>query len=1243
MKKLIFLLLLALPFFGFSQAAYLMEFTNPNGSKVVFNLNDVRSCVAEGTGSYLFTRTGSGKTQVQESPATIALNSCGNIVLFTVYSPLNQYNTTKQMGVNPNYVVGVVSNTSGNGVLKMVTPTENFTTTGDYDAAVSALSICVSGGGGGGSLTNTYVGFGDGLNQLDGEAGFTYDAEANRLAVDTVKTKRISSKSGQLELLNDTKFNAYPNTRNDAGVPVNVLTTSATGIMESHPVRDLRDSLAELVSAATLPTTAAYKVSNKWLVINTTDTTELTYIGGNKWRADIIKGASEPPISVSSGSQIIDYSNALWKRSGLAIPGVTILFSYQNGEWQPAKGLLDIDDFGGRGDNSFDNALAFELYTTYCKTTQKRFVLRKGIYKTTRQVDLSFIPNVEGRGATIKRWDFAGTAGLLAANYTSGNLTITVTDGSKFKIGQAVNVATGPNDGQHNAIGGSATILNIAGNVITLSSGFSSSYTAGAATLITNYRLVYFNNTSFIDTIKCVVDNVVFDGNYFNAYNYSWSINHNIEIVSTDLVFTNCRFQNIPNENIDASNKIEIHNCTGANANGSFIHFSSQPDYAKTTNSILLNQLKLDNFNIKSAAEAGHSEALFTVSAECRFIKIKNVSAKKGGKFIFAIGNETTESISIEDCEFENFKGIMYVSLGRRYQLINNRFKTCGDLVFYSTNGNIKSDSTALGQITISGNYFENAKLIFNNTNGVSLVENTFYTYPKYWFSSYPINSHASGYRDAQISFIGNQYNVKVSRNHLEKSQWISTSYAGLLVETTNSSGTSNSFVNDFLLSENMEISDNVVKGYAFGIYTGGNLGNSVFYGKSKVYRGLNVHDNTIYSIDSVAYTTGFYLLKTTPGGIYKDNKIYQLTSSAPTGHFGIYAIGSDGATKEGSQVVNNFVFHNNALRCQLFCDFSSSYNMKVVSNDIGNNTCTDTTGNNNKNQFASFDGLMNAWLTSGNKPPGDITLGTLNANSINFYAANQIRMHMNKNGGIIMGGGQTNPSAFLDIINDSYSEQLMVKNATKPTIRYSKGGLNFVTGINPTTNNFVITQNYTQDATVPIIEFGSGKVYIGASAGSFKFNLVGTAGLSGLTAKGVGHSKLLWIDPTTKEVAEGAVPALKYPLQIQVVDGNTEVPGAGLQNYEVIRIPACYNGYSISDVSYGVWKTGATGTAEMQIRRNGSGTAGVTFTAGQAVKDVTLTGVTVSTGDLIDVEIISNSMATPQQGLWVTIFLTPN
>jgi len=243
MKKLIFLLLLVLPFVGFGQAAYLMEFTNPNGSKVVFNLNDVRSCVAEGTGSYLFTRTGSGKTQVQESPATIATNSCGNIVLFTVYLPANQFNTTKQMGVNPNYVVGVVSNTSGDGVLKMINPTENFTTTSTYDAAVALLSICVSGGGGGGSLTNTYVGFGDGLNQLDGEAGFTYDAESNRLAVDTVKTKRITAKVSPLEILGDITGLSYTSSRNDAGRPTSIASWGTNGEERRDGIYELVDSL----------------------------------------------------------------------------------------------------------------------------------------------------------------------------------------------------------------------------------------------------------------------------------------------------------------------------------------------------------------------------------------------------------------------------------------------------------------------------------------------------------------------------------------------------------------------------------------------------------------------------------------------------------------------------------------------------------------------------------------------------------------------------------------------------------------------------------------------------------------------------------------------------------------------------------------------------------------------------------------------------------------------------------------
>jgi len=118
---------------------------------------------------------------------------------------------------------------------------------------------------------------------------------------------------------------------------------------------------------------------------------------------------------------------------------------------------------------------------------------------------------------------------------------------------------------------------------------------------------------------------------------------------------------------------------------------------------------------------------------------------------------------------------------------------------------------------------------------------------------------------------------------------------------------------------------------------------------------------------------------------------------------------------------------------------------------------------------------------------------------------------------------------------------------------------------------------------------------------------------------------------------------SVKIPLRMEVVDGNTDVPAPATLTKEVIRIPLEYNGYNLIGVNYSVRTTGVTGDLDVQIRKNGSGTAGTTFNAGQGQKDVTLTGITVATGDLIDVEIITNSMATPQKGLWVTLILSPN
>jgi len=716
MKKLIFLLLLALPFFGFSQAAYLMEFTNPNGSKVVFNLNEVRSCVAEGTGSYLFTRTGSGKTQVQESPATIATNSCGNIVLFTVYSPANQFNDTKQMGVNPNYVVGVVSNTSGNGVLKMISPTENFTTTSTYNAAVALLSICVSGGGGGGSLTNTYVGFGDGLNQLDGEAGFTYDAEANRLAVDTVKTKRITAKVSPLEILGDITGLSYTSSRNDAGRPTSITTWGPNGEERRDGIYELKDSL------------------------------------------------------------------------GLAQPSGQVVYGTGNGI-------------------ASDTGFLFNAST--------------GLLKFTKRT-----------GSTLGAEFRTDHTGRFMDFYETGN------------------PAYSPS--------------------------------------------MYINDGLGFYTAKWMVISSTFENLGTPSYN----------ILPADNV------ESMLSIHSDVEHGVQIRAGVGGTAVKPMLEMMDRNK----------------NYTWRVMEDGKMQWGASTISA-------------------FDIGFSRLNSNELE---------------------INN-----------GTNGTRRD--LRLRDIFMNND----SRLYFKNAAG---VDKGFII---------PANDNSISLR-----------NIGAGGLHFQ------------------SSGGDDVF---------------------------GSVGDG---GNFQLY-------------DSKA-ATGISTLKIRAGAGQSANLLSDWANNANS------TVAS--MTKEGEFT---------ALR-------------KISTGTDYDKLPTGTTA----------------------QRPASPTEGMLRGNST---------LH-----------------------------------------------------------------------------------------------------------------KLDYYDGTTWQNPAFAT-QLKFPLKMTVVDGNTDVPGAGLQTYEVIRIPACYNGYSISDVSYGVWKTGATGTAEMQIRKNGSGTAGVTWTAGQGVKDVTLTGVTVSTGDLIDVEIISNSMATPQQGLWVTIFLTPH
>lgn len=89
----------------------------------------------------------------------------------------------------------------------------------------------------------------------------------------------------------------------------------------------------EILTGSSLPTTAATKIGNKYLYITATDTTELTAITPTLFQANVVRGSSTPSVKVVSGSQTIDYSNAVWVTE-------TDRKIYENGKW---NSIIDID------------------------------------------------------------------------------------------------------------------------------------------------------------------------------------------------------------------------------------------------------------------------------------------------------------------------------------------------------------------------------------------------------------------------------------------------------------------------------------------------------------------------------------------------------------------------------------------------------------------------------------------------------------------------------------------------------------------------------------------------------------------------------------------------------------------------------------------------------------------------------------------------------------------------------------
>jgi hypothetical protein len=531
-------------------------------------------------------------------------------------------------------------------------------------------------------------------------------------------------------------------------------------------------------------------------------------------------------------------------------------------------------------------------------------------------------------------------------------------------------MCSGDGDTQHNAVNElTRTITAISSNTITISSAWTTAYTVGTGKLFTNYGVIAFSNGSSgtsqtSDTVKAVVRNLIIDNNSgAGVVNYGWSVNTMISISYHDVSFYNCRFQNTSNECIVTTNKVSLYNCAVKNLNGGVVHITGSSPYnnSNSSNQVIIDGLTGSDVNLIPVAKTIHSEALFTFSVFVKNVKISNCRVSNGGEMIFGYGNETTENVILENSEFYNFKTIGVVQRNKNYKIQNNIFHTCGNLGFYWYDATV-TDSTQIGEIRITGNRFVNCKVMLKNTANVFLLNNTFETKPSYWFQSYPVETNPPTdiySRNAQISVVSDCKNVNIRGNTIIKPQNINTEFAGVVVETCANNGAMVSDAgNNYLVAENINISDNTIKGYSNGIYAGGYLGAYTSYswtlGGGRNLKGFVVSNNTIHTIDSFAYTGLVVGIKASSGAIVKGNVIYQPTISAPTNFYGIAGYGSDASTKDGCVIMNNIVVHKSAVRCQVWGDYSNSYKMVVAYNSTGD-YCKDTSGVYGKHYFVAL------------------------------------------------------------------------------------------------------------------------------------------------------------------------------------------------------------------------------------------------------------------------------------------------
>lgn len=310
---------------------------------------------------------------------------------------------------------------------------------------------------------------------------------------------------------------------------------------------------------------------------------------------------------------------------------------------------------------------------------------------------------IEGNNATLRRAGESYVNLVRPAKDSSNSIEVSQIP-KGWKVGDQLQLLTDSTSGNSNSYGDLKIIPNlivaIKDNVITLSSPIGKSVNGvisvwpDGAIVRKVFTMLKGDSINLIST-PFTVKNVNFDGNKENNHlNFYWNVNSTIFVRGSGSRIENCRFFNIPNENI-VGHGIYISNCRANNLNSSFVHLSGI-DTIKANpqrNSFIIANY-IEDVCMISNAITGHSEGAFATSFNGGFTTIM-------GNRVYHCGEAAIGKIEYFTDTADRGKSDLIIT--------GNLFKDCKGIVYDITP--VPDGAQASENILISNNIFANCKI----------------------------------------------------------------------------------------------------------------------------------------------------------------------------------------------------------------------------------------------------------------------------------------------------------------------------------------------------------------------------------------------------------------------------------------------------------------------------------------------------------------------------------------------------